>query len=75
MLCVPDVASSPQMVFYEWQQTDGKQPYYIHRKDNEPMVFTGLWEHWDGPDGEHMNSCTIIVCDANNLLKPIHERM
>ena len=61
--------------FYEWNQTDGKQPYYIHRKDDEPMVFAGLWEHWDGPNGEHMDSCTIIVCDANEALKPVHERM
>ena len=61
--------------FYEWKPADAKQPYYIRRKDGEPMVFAGLWEHWDSPEGEHIDSCTIIVCDANDLLRPIHDRM
>jgi len=61
--------------FYEWHPADGKQPYYIHRQDHEAMVFAGLWEHWDGPRGECLDSCTILVTTANEQLKPIHERM
>jgi putative SOS response-associated peptidase YedK len=61
--------------FYEWRPADGKQPYYIHRRDDSPLVFAGLWEHWDGPEGECIDSCTIIVTDANAQLEALHPRM
>jgi len=61
--------------FYEWQEENGKQPYYIHQKNNETLVFAGLWEHWDGPQGECIDSCTIIVTDANSQLEQLHPRM
>lgn len=61
--------------FYEWQKTNGKkQPFLIHMKDDRPFAFAGLWEHWEGDD-EEIESCTIIVTDANDLLEPIHDRM
>jgi len=67
--------------FYEWQpQGKGqpKQPWRIVRRDDAPFAFAGLWEHWEpkeGAEGEPIRSFTIIVTDANELLKPIHERM
>jgi putative SOS response-associated peptidase YedK len=61
--------------FYEWHAENGKQPYYIHRKDTAPLVFAGLWDHWDDSEGDVIDSCTIIVCEANTLMSPIHERM
>lgn len=61
--------------FYEWQKTNGKKlPFLIHMKDDRPFAFAGLWEHWRG-DGEEIESCTIIVSEANDLLEPIHDRM
>lgn len=64
----------PASGFYEWQTTThGKQPYYIHRKDDGLLAFAGLWEYWES---EHIiNSCTIITTDANPLLQSIHDRM
>lgn len=67
--------------FYEWKaQGKGKtkQPYRIVRQDDEPFAFAGLWEHWkpkEGQEGEPINSFTIIVTNANELLKPVHDRM
>lgn len=61
--------------FYEWTQSNGKQPYFIHRSDNLPLVFAGLWEHWQSKDGNAIESCTIIVTKANSLMQPIHDRM
>lgn len=59
--------------FYEWQKTpEGKQPYFLHREDDSPLAFAGLWEQW-GPD--HLESCTIITTSANRLMSGLHERM
>jgi putative SOS response-associated peptidase YedK len=62
--------------FYEWQpQPDGhKQPYFIHLADDQPFAFAGIWEHWER-DGKALDSCSIIVTAANELMKPIHDRM
>lgn len=64
----------PASGFYEWHtDSQGKQPYYIHCKDNGLLAFAGLWEYWEG---EHLiNSCTIITTEANALIQSIHDRM
>ncbi len=62
--------------FYEWQQRGrGKQPVYIVLKCREPFGFAGLWDTWTAPDGGEIKTCTIITTEANDLLKPIHDRM
>ena len=65
--------------FYEWQKGAGpkgrSQPYFFRRKDGSPFAFAGLWEFWRSPEGEEVRSCTIITCDANELVKPVHDRM
>lgn len=63
--------------FYEWRAEEGgKQPYLIRMADEAPFAFAGLWESWRNPEsGETVESCTIIVTDANDLVAPIHDRM
>ncbi|AFY56398.1 hypothetical protein Riv7116_3958 [Rivularia sp. PCC 7116] len=62
--------------FYEWKKlADKKQPYYFQLQDKQPFAFAGLWEEWQSPENEKINSCTIITTDANELLQPIHNRM
>jgi len=62
--------------FYEWQKVGkGKRPMRIVLKSREPFAFAGLWETWRDPEGEQIRSCTIITTEANDLLRPIHERM
>jgi putative SOS response-associated peptidase YedK len=62
--------------YYEWQKLDGKkQPYYIYMKGGKLFAFAGLWERWSPPDGEAVESCTILTTDANEFTKPIHNRM
>ena len=34
----------------------------------------GLWEAWRGPEGV-IESCALITTDANDLMRPIHDRM
>jgi len=63
--------------FYEWKKLErgGKQPYYIRRTDREPFAFAGLWERWEGPDKEFIESCTILTTEANELVSQLHNRM
>lgn len=66
--------------FYEWRKLpDGKrkQPYFIRRKDGDPIALAGLWEEWRGPDrqGEPVHTCTIITTTANETMASIHNRM
>ena len=66
----------PAAGYYEWQRRDGKkQPFLFRRKDGRPFAFAGLWEHWESPEGELVESCTIVTTDANDLARPIHDRM
>lgn len=52
-----------------------KQPYFFHKNDDRPFAFAGLWESWESPDGSFLDSCTILTTDANDLMRPIHDRM
>lgn len=69
--------------FYEWAKIAGqktKQPYFIHRRDNDQLVFAGLWERWTPPAEDDANaapvlSCVILTTTANETMAPIHDRM
>lgn len=62
--------------FYEWQRQERKkQPYYFRFQNEQPFAFAGLWERWRSPDGEEIQSCTILTTEANDVLRPIHDRM
>lgn len=64
--------------WYEWQVIPGsktKQPWFIALKDRQPLAFAGLWEQWKTPEGGELESCTIIVTDANSFTRQIHDRM
>lgn len=62
--------------FYEWRKVqDGKQPYCIHPKQGGVFAIAGLYEHWKSEDGEVIDSCTIIVTEANSVVSEIHDRM
>ena len=66
----------PANGFYEWQEVGGKKkPLYVKIKDDGPMVFAGLWDHWKNPEGEIIESCTILTTSTNELIKPLHARM
>lgn len=61
--------------FYEWEKVGKhKQPHYFQREDGGPLALAGLWERWE-QDETAVESCTIICTEANDLLRPIHDRM
>ena len=66
----------PATGFYEWQRQERrKQPVYIRMHDGQPFAFAGLWEHWEGPEGTPIESCTLLTTQPNDLVRPVHDRM
>ncbi len=63
--------------FLEWQkQGKRKQPFYFRRRDDQPFAFAGLWDRWTkGGQAEEIDSCTILTTDADELVRPLHDRM
>lgn len=62
--------------FYEWRKEGkGKVPMRFVLKSRQSFVFAGLWDSWRKPDGDELHSYTIITTQANDLLKPVHDRM
>ena len=67
----------PASGFYEWAAATGekrKQPYCFRPWDERPWAFAGLWERWEGPGGS-VESCAILTTEANDLVRPVHDRM
>lgn len=64
--------------FYEWRRDPdgGKTPLWIHRSDDEPFAFAGVWEVWRSPAGdETLTSASIITQPADAFMASIHSRM
>lgn len=63
--------------FYEWRKIDAKtkKPYYISLTSGDPMPMAGLWEVWKSPQGDTVQSCTIVTHTANDMMAPLHDRM
>jgi putative SOS response-associated peptidase YedK len=68
----------PANGFYEWEKraTGGKQPWFIHPNEHDLFLFAGLWDEANaGPDGEPIQSFTILTTDANDRMRALHDRM
>ncbi len=57
----------PMMAFLEDDWRSGKAvPTRIARVDGKPMGVAGLWERWEGADGEVITSYTLLTVNANS---------
>jgi putative SOS response-associated peptidase YedK len=67
--------------FYEWEAVPGatrKQPWHFRRRDEGVLAFAGLWDAWrPRPDSDEgrIVSCTIVTTVANEVVRPLHDRM
>ena len=48
---------------------------WFHLNSKEPFAFAGLWDVWRKPDGNNLETFTIITTEPNELMRPIHNRM
>ena len=62
--------------YYEWQASEPrKRPFFIHRRDGQPMGFAGLAETWVGPNGEELDTVAIVTTAAAADLAGLHHRV
>ena len=63
--------------FYEWRAHRGRKlPYLVRPADGGVLPLAGLWERWRAPDGETIDSFTILTRDAvSDELARLHDRM
>jgi len=66
--------------FYEWMPVGSggdahKQPVHVGMKDGRTFGFAGLYERWLSPEGDVLDTCTIVTTAANDLLRAVHDRM
>lgn len=62
--------------FYEWRAMGNiRQPYCFEVSDGKLFAFAGLWDAWKKPNGEILESCTILTTEPNSIVGEIHDRM
>ena len=62
--------------YYEWQDAGGrKRPFFIHRRDGQPVGFAALCETWMGPNGEEQDTVAIVTAAASADLAALHHRV
>uniref|UniRef100_A0A7N0UFI1 Embryonic stem cell-specific 5-hydroxymethylcytosine-binding protein n=1 Tax=Kalanchoe fedtschenkoi TaxID=63787 RepID=A0A7N0UFI1_KALFE len=62
--------------FYEWWKgSSRKQPYYIHFKDDRPLVLAALFDTWRNAEGEIFQTFTIVTTSSSPALQWLHDRM
>jgi putative SOS response-associated peptidase YedK len=61
--------------WYEWAREAGrKQPYFMTRRDGEPLVFGGIWSTW-GTQSAQLLTFSVITLPATGELTQVHDRM
>jgi putative SOS response-associated peptidase YedK len=66
----------PLSGFYEWKKAGkARQPFNVRRKDGKLFGVAGLWERLESGDQAPLESCLVLTTAANEIVKPIHERM
>ncbi|MCC5972164.1 MAG: SOS response-associated peptidase [Pararhodobacter sp.] len=66
----------PATGFYEWTKDDeARLPWFIRRSDHAPMVFAGVWQAWNGPEGARIATCAIVTCAASGAMAALHDRV
>lgn len=60
--------------FYEHHHYNGKTyPFFVYRKDNQPLALAGLWSEWENPTtGGILNTFTLVTTIGNTMMAKIH---
>ena len=62
--------------FYEWKpHPKRRQPHHVRLASGELFGLAGLFEAWESPEGERIESCTLLTTAADAALRALHDRM
>ncbi len=66
----------PASGFFEWDHSGKVRiPHYITLKDGSPFAFAGIWDSWKTPEGESLETCSILTTTSNSLVAVLHDRL
>jgi putative SOS response-associated peptidase YedK len=62
--------------FYEWRKMGSvKQPYCFEVGEGDVFALAGVWDQWKSPEGQIIESCSILTTEPNSLVAELHDRM
>jgi putative SOS response-associated peptidase YedK len=62
--------------FYEWKKEGKeKQPFNFGMVDDSIFAFAGIWDSWRAPEGQVIETCSILTTTPNALVQAVHDRM
>lgn len=66
--------------WFEWRRDpDGKQPFFMTRRDNAGLAMAGIFSTWRDPntadDEPPLVTCAVLTTEAVGVLTEIHQRM
>jgi putative SOS response-associated peptidase YedK len=62
--------------FFEWATEAKKRVgYHFRLKAGGVMAFAGIWDVWKAEGQPTLATCAIITVEANDLVRPFHDRM
>ncbi len=66
----------PASAFYDYKKIGAqREPHLFTMADHATFAFAGLWESCKLPDGEVVESCSMMTCEPNSLVAQFHDRM
>ncbi|MGB0767129.1 MAG: SOS response-associated peptidase [Phycisphaeraceae bacterium] len=67
----------PVSGFYEWKKigAKAKQPHHVAVRGVEVFALAGLWERWQDPAGNELETMAILTCAPNEMMADLHDRM
>lgn len=62
--------------FLEWKKVGKrKQPYHARAPDGGVYAMAGIWSTWRSPEGEEIDTCSVITTEPNGPVSKLHDRM
>ena len=65
----------PATGWREFRGPSGQRQAFQFHHDHGLFAFAGVWDLWSSADGEQVQSFAIVTVAANDMVRPIHDRM